>query len=217
MTSPDHHAGTAVTRTAGHAHCGPLRFGSTGDGPVRFIGDGRSGRRMVGSVFLLAILIAACGDADGVRSAAPTPGNPAPEYTARTLDGGELSLADLRGQVVLLNVWATWCGPCVREMPGLQQLQDDYGDRGLTVVGASVDRGQAEREVRRFLDERELTFTIVLDPDQDVALRFRTMGVPETFLIGRDGTIEYRWIGEFDPTASHVRERVERILDEERA
>ncbi len=164
---------------------------------------------------LVAFLLSACGGEDGIRGSVPVPGNPAPSYEARLLDGGSLSLAELRGEVVLLNVWATWCAPCVREMPGLQRLHDDYADRGLVVVGASVDRGQAEREVRRFLDDRSLTFTVVLDPDQNVAQRFRTLGVPETFLIGRDGVIAYRWIGEFDPTAGDVRDRVERLLEEQ--
>lgn len=212
MTHHDHHTGNDPTGAACHGRNGhPYRYA------VRSLGPSHSSRRRIGFGVLLALVIAACGEGQGVRSASPTPGNPAPEYSARTLDGGNFSLAELQGQVVILNVWATWCGPCVREMPGLQQLQDDYGDRGLTVVGASVDRGQAEREVRRFLDERNLTFTIVLDPDQDVALRFRTLGVPETFLIGRDGTIEYRWIGEFDPTATQVRERIKRVLEEDLA
>jgi cytochrome c biogenesis protein CcmG, thiol:disulfide interchange protein DsbE len=168
-------------------------------------------------VLLALATISACGGDGNRMGVAPVPGNPAPEYSARTLDGESLSLADLSGQVVVLNVWATWCGPCVREMPGLQELHEDYADAGLVVVGASVDRGQAEASVRRFLEARDLTFTILLDPDQTVAQRFRTLGVPETFLIGRDGVIAYRWIGEFDPTAPQVRERVEDLLAEEAA
>jgi len=178
----------------------------------------RPGARSLPAMVLLALAtISGCGEDGNRMGAAPVPGNPAPEYSARTLDGESLSLADLSGQVVVLNVWATWCGPCVREMPGLQVLHEDYADAGLVVVGASVDRGQAESSVRRFLEARDLTFTILLDPDQTVAQRFRTLGVPETFLIGRDGVIAYRWIGEFDPTAPQVRERVENLLAEEAA
>jgi len=178
----------------------------------------RPGLRSFPALVLFALVtMSACGGDGNRMGAAPVPGNPAPEYSARTLDGESLALADLSGQVVVLNVWATWCGPCVREMPGLQKLHEDYADAGLVVVGASIDRGQAEASVRRFLKERDLTFTILLDPDQTVAQRFRTLGVPETFLIGRNGVIDHRWIGEFDPTAPQVRERVENLLAEEAA
>lgn len=152
-----------------------------------------------------------------MREALPTPGNPAPEYAARMLDGDTLTLNQLRGSVVLLNVWATWCGPCVREMPGLEALHRKYREQGLVVLGASIDRRSAERDVRRFLESNDIGFTILLDPDQNVTQRFRTLGVPETFLIGRDGVIAHRWIGEFEPIAPDVTQRVEALLADESA
>jgi len=171
------------------------------------------GRSLPAGLLLFAgVWWAGCGGEGSPRASAPTVGNPAPHWEGRTLEGGALSLADLSGEVVVLNVWATWCAPCVREMPGLEELHRAYTDRGLRVVGASVDRGSAQGEVRRFLQDHELTFTILLDPDQSVMTRFRTLGVPETFLIDRDGIIAYRWIGEFDPMAPEVLSRVEELL-----
>jgi len=160
---------------------------------------------------LLLLLVTGCGDADGnsPRALPPTPGNPAPAWEGRTLDGEVVSLEDLRGQVVVLNVWATWCAPCIREMPALDRLERTYRDRGVRVVGASVDRGSAAPQVRRFVEEHDISFLILLDPDQTIMSRFRTLGVPETFLIGPDGVIAHRWIGEFDPMVPSELERIE--------
>jgi len=132
------------------------------------------------------------------------------------LDGGTLALDDLRGDVVLLNVWATWCGPCVREMPGLEALHREFAEEGLRVLGVSIDRGSAEREVRGFIERNDITFQILLDPDETVSQRFRTLGVPETFLVDRGGVIRYRWIGEFDPHGPDARDRVTQALAEDR-
>jgi cytochrome c biogenesis protein CcmG, thiol:disulfide interchange protein DsbE len=161
----------------------------------------------------LAFLAACGGDAADARPAFPTPGNPAPAWEGTTLDGGTLSLAELRGEVVMLNVWATWCAPCLREMPALEALQDRLGPEGLRVVGVSVDRSSAAGDVREFLEAQDISFTVLLDPDQSVMNRFRTLGVPETFLIGRDGVIAHRWIGEFDPLDPSALERVQTLLD----
>lgn len=164
---------------------------------------------------LFAALLGGCGAPDGAGGIAPPAINsPAPEYAARTLAGEDLALADLRGRVVLLNVWATWCGPCIREMPKLQELHSAYREEGLSVVGASIDRGAAEDEVRSFVEANGITFGILLDPDARVETRFRTLGVPESFLIDRKGILRARWIGEFDPGAESVRSQVEALLAE---
>ncbi|CAN5622127.1 hypothetical protein BH23GEM11_BH23GEM11_20610 [soil metagenome] len=166
-------------------------------------------------VLLLPALGGCGGDGEGRdRTLAPVPGNPAPAWEGEALDGTVVALGDLEGQVVMLNIWATWCAPCIREMPGLEELHRHFDGQGLNVIGASVDRGSARRDVASFVDELGVTFTILLDPDQRVMNRFRTIGVPETFLIGRDGVIAHRWIGEFDPMASTVLERVQALLDD---
>jgi cytochrome c-type biogenesis protein len=140
-------------------------------------------------------------------------GDPAPDYVAATLSGDRVSLADLRGRVVLLNVWATWCIPCREEMPALQRLYQELGSRGLEVVAVSVDHAGAAADVARFVEEREIAFTIALDAALGVQDAFRTMGVPESFLIDREGRIAHRWIGQFDPGAPDVREAVMNALE----
>jgi len=177
----------------------------------------RLARTLAAAVWILLLpALGACGG-DGERrerTLPPVPGNPAPAWEGETLDGTVVALANLEGEVVMLNIWATWCAPCIREMPGLEALHRHFDGEGLQVVGASVDRSSARGDVASFVDELDVTFTILLDPDQRVMNRFRTMGVPETFLIGRDGVIAHRWIGEFDPMATTVLERVQALLDD---
>jgi peroxiredoxin len=162
---------------------------------------------------LLMIMICGCGQgADRFR--APAVGDPAPPtYGAPTLAGDTLLLAQLRGSVVMLNVWATWCAPCREEMPGLQALHERYDERGLHVVAVSVDARGSESTIATFIREHGITFTVLHDVAEDVSRQFRTAGVPETFLIDSRGVIAHRWIGKFDPVAADVIARVEALLD----
>jgi cytochrome c-type biogenesis protein len=124
-------------------------------------------------------------------------GEAAPDYGAPTLTGDSVNLAGLRGKVVLLNVWATWCIPCRKEIPELQTLHQQYAARGLQVVGVSVDDGHADREVRDFVNEFGVTYTILRDPSETVFSSFFIPGVPASFLIDRNGTVVWRREGPF--------------------
>ena len=164
--------------------------------------------RRAATLSLLVLLGCGAGEA----AWRPLPGFPAPDFAAADLAGTSVALDDLEDRVVLLNVWATWCVPCLREMPGLQELSEAYASEGLEVIGVSVDRGSAVDRIHSFVDEHAITYRILHDPDSEVAAAFRTIGVPETFLIGRDGTIVHRWIGEFDPMSDEARALVEEAL-----
>jgi peroxiredoxin len=139
-------------------------------------------------------------------------GGAAPAYEALTLDGVPVSLQGLAGNVVLLNVWATYCHPCREEMPGLQTLQQRYGDEGLRVLAVSIDHARAGSAIRSFLDDLGIEFTVLHDPESVVSRAFRTVGVPETFLLDRDGRIAARWIGQFDPLGADALARIEAAL-----
>jgi peroxiredoxin len=132
-------------------------------------------------------------------------GNPAPSYAASTLSGESVSLSELRGEVVMLNIWATWCYPCRREMPSFEALHRELGTDGLRIVAVSIDKGGAEQEIAEFLEEYGITFTVLHDPDQKIARTFSAMGVPETFLINRDGVVVKHWIGRIDGHSELVR------------
>ena len=109
-------------------------------------------------------------------------------------EGGSVRLSELKGNVVLLNVWATWCIPCRTEMPSIQALHDRYAARGLKVVAVSVDNPGSEETIRRFRDQFGLTFEILHDASGKIRQDYQTTGVPETFVIGRDGVIRKKVI-----------------------
>jgi peroxiredoxin len=135
-------------------------------------------------------------------------GERVPQFAAPTLEGEQLGLRELRGEVVLLNVWATWCYPCRREMPGLEALHRELSDAGLRVVAVSVDAAGAAGDIREFLDELGLTMLVLHDSRAEVSRAFSTIGVPETFLIGSDGTLVRHWIGRIDAHSESVRRPV---------
>lgn len=148
-------------------------------------------------------------------------GEPAPAFTATSLDGTPVSLDDLRGKVVLLNVWATWCPPCRYEMPSMQRLQESIPDDDFVVVAVSVDAGEpGERDrfgrvagdVEGYIEENGYTFTVWHNPSGSIQQTYQTTGVPESFLIGRDGVIYKKVAGPTEWDAPEYREMVERLL-----
>ncbi|MCH7717081.1 MAG: redoxin domain-containing protein [Gemmatimonadetes bacterium] len=119
----------------------------------------------------------------------------APDFVALDVITGETrTLSDYRGQVVLLNIWATWCGPCEVEMPSMERLHRRLGSEGLRVVAVSVDETGPE-QVSEWVREHGLTFEVLQDRSRRIEWQFQTTGVPETIVIDRDGNIVARQIG----------------------
>lgn len=149
-------------------------------------------------------------------SAAPALGADAqlaPDYSARGLgNDDEATLAGLRGKVVLLNTWATWCAPCRVEMPDFEAFYQRYRDSGLEVVGVNIDEGEVDEKVQRFVERMGVSFAIWRDPRNRFAKRFRVLGVPETLLVDRDGMIVRRWSGPMDPAAPDNLASIEQAL-----
>lgn len=121
-----------------------------------------------------------------------------PEATVTLLDGRSLSLADLRGQVVLVNVWATWCAPCRVEMPLLEQTWQRHRAAGFVLLGASVDRGDPA-DVRAFLAERGISYPVAIVGADVIQALGGVMGYPTSILIGRDGRVQHRVMGPIGP------------------
>jgi peroxiredoxin len=162
------------------------------------------------AVWLLAVSTVACGGSGEFRPLQI--GDAAPAYAATTMQGDTITLRALRGQPVLLNVWATWCIPCRNEMPALQRLYAAFADSGLRVIAVSVDAGGADAAVQEFVETYGIQFTVARDPNKRVSRTFRTLGVPETFLLDRRGKVARRWIGEFDPASEVVKAAVREAL-----
>ena len=119
---------------------------------------------------------------------------PAPPLEGATLGGGRFDIGDHRGDVVLVNVWASWCAPCRQEYPVLEEADRELGTRGLQVVG--IDTQDTEAEAQKFLDDLGgANFPSVLDPDGRIAVEWGTFGVPETFVVDRDGRLRAKVVG----------------------
>lgn len=125
-------------------------------------------------------------------------GSKAPDFAARAVDGdrGVRTLADYRGKVLVLNIWATWCLPCIVEMPSFERLKQQIGDTNLKIVAVSIDEVANADSVRAFARNLGVTFEILLDSTVNIARDFQATGYPETFIVATDGTIRKKWIGE---------------------
>lgn len=126
---------------------------------------------------------------------------PAPAFSLRSLDGGTVDLESYRGQVVLLNFWGTWCEPCKREMPALQQAHQEYGEQGLAIIGVNLTddeqiQGNTEDDVRAFVTQFNLTYPTALDSAGEVTNAYRVFPLPTSFFIDAQGQIRYVHVGE---------------------
>lgn len=135
----------------------------------------------------------------------------APDFTATLMDGSSFSLSEQQGKAVLLNFWATWCGPCVGELPAFPRLTEAYGDR-LSLL--AVNCGEDSETVTRFLAETGYTFPVALDPEGEIGALYPTDGIPYTLIIAPDGKISAIQIGagDADTMFTHYSEELDKAL-----
>jgi peroxiredoxin len=169
---------------------------------------------VLGIVLLLAVALGAGVHFLGDELFPVAVGSQAPEFKAVTVDGAKRTktLADYKGKVVLLNVWATWCEPCRVEMPSIEKLHREFGPKGLSVVAVSVDDPGAESRIVDFTKELGLSFEVLHDPDQAITRSYQITGYPETFVIARDGTIRKKVIAAADWSSDANRALVRELL-----
>ena len=158
------------------------------------------------------LCLVACGRGD--RPGQIEVGLPVPEYTAETLQGEPVSLSALRGRVVLLNGWATWCIPCQREVPALQKLYEERRAEGLEIIGVNVDVGGADDRVRQFMSTYGMKYPVWRDPGDIYSSIFRAYGLPASYLVGRDGVLRWHQVGEVDPNTPSFRAALTAALAE---
>ena len=142
----------------------------------------------------------------------PKVGEVAPDFMLRKLGGDTISLANYRGKVVFLNFWATWCPPCVEEMPSMEMLYQKLQGREFEILAINVG-GEGEKIIRPFMDKHSLTFPVLLDPDKKTYGLYRLTGIPETFIIDKNGIIDSKIIGGQDWTARKWLHYFDRIIE----
>ena len=125
----------------------------------------------------------------------------APNYESITLNGDSVSISDYRGKVILVNLWATWCEPCREEMPALGELHSMFPRSDFEIIGVSIDDLGFEQAIIQTMVDDNLTYPVWLDPENRFQFMFRTIGVPESFLIDANGQIIYQWKGAFNPVS----------------
>ncbi len=158
---------------------------------------------VVGAIVLLGAGSFAFQRAFGTKVAQVAIGAPAPTFTAYTVDGTHraMGLADYRGDVTILNVWATWCGPCKAEMPTLENLYKMFRSNGLKVVAVSIDETASDDSVRTYARNMGLTFDILHDPQYRIESAYQVVGYPSSYVIDRNGVIRKVWLGAADWTS----------------
>jgi cytochrome c biogenesis protein CcmG/thiol:disulfide interchange protein DsbE len=186
-----------------------------------------AGRILLGVPLLALALVLGCPPGAGAQGSAgggegdlaalgltpPTERHPAPDFRLEALAGGESALADQAGRWVLVNFWATWCKPCVHELPALERLHRDYGPKGLAVLAVNVDRGR-RRHVADYAARLGLTLPVLLDPDGDARRDYEVRALPTTYLIGPDGRIAGRVLGDLPWDDADHRAAFDRLLGE---
>jgi thiol-disulfide isomerase/thioredoxin len=142
---------------------------------------------IIGGIVAAAVLLALPGLLSPSEASATA--TPAPAFSLERRGGGKVALADLRGKVVLINFWATWCGPCRKEMPLLEQIQKRYAPLGFTMLAVNVE--EDSRLFDAFLKDVPVTFPILLDPANGVSKLYNVSAMPSTVIVDRKGNVRY--------------------------
>jgi peroxiredoxin len=137
---------------------------------------------------------------------------PAHNFTLQSRSGEVVSLADLKGEVVMVNFWATWCGPCRKEMPHLEALHQRYSDLGFTLLGVNVEEDSSGAD--KFLAETPVSFPILFDPGNEVSKLYEVVAMPSTVMIDRNGNMRYIHHGYQDGYENEYQTQIRALLRE---
>ncbi|HKK66494.1 MAG TPA: TlpA disulfide reductase family protein [Clostridia bacterium] len=139
---------------------------------------------------------------------------PAPDFTIETLQGDRVSLSDYRGEVVLLNLWATWCPPCREEMPSMQSIYDQLKDRGFTILAVAAPNPPREtfEKIENYVSENEYTFPVLIDSEYKVYGTYGTGSIPTSWVVDTEGNLVSRLVGATDWESESIMRAFEELL-----
>ncbi len=188
--------------------------GPQGSGPRSAIKQWKEWTLLAILLLFVVILAAVFLTREGKKGPRPgtiREGSVAPDFTLPALDGGHVSLAEQKGKVVLVHFWATWCPPCVEEMPDLERLYQDFRGPEFELLAISVDE-DGPGKVRAFMQKNGLSFPALLDPGRTAASSYGTFKYPETFIVDRSGVVRHKAIGSWDWSEPVNREKIRKLL-----
>jgi thiol-disulfide isomerase/thioredoxin len=170
-------------------------------------------KRVLSAALLLILvsllLITGCANETTTATRGPYVGNLAPEFNFVNFEGNYISLDSFRGKPVLLNFWATWCGPCRIEMPYLQRIYDEWTDKGLVLL--TVNIGESVTVAKNFMQENGFTMPVLLDSSRVTLNSYQITGIPTTYFIDKDGIIQERRVGSF-PNKETIEQSLTKIM-----
>ncbi len=167
----------------------------------------------LGALWTLFSRVPSAATTGGAPPPSPRQGFSAPDFTLDLLSGGQVTLSDLRGKVVLVNLWASWCLPCRAEMPAIENVYRAYQDRGLEVLAVNTTLQDRESDAAAFVQQYGLTFPIPLDRTGAISARYRLRGLPSTYFVDRRGVIRAVVIGGPMSEAT-IQSKLEDLLNE---
>jgi peroxiredoxin len=159
-------------------------------------------------LIVLPLLTGGCQSGGGPAQIARV-GKPAPDFTLPDLDGQTFSLGGFQGEPVMVNFWATWCGPCVHEMPFIQEVYEMWSEKGLVLLAVNI--GESQPQVRSFMQENRLSFPVLLDGTGEVAERYGVRGIPTTVLVDSEGVIRNIKVGSY-PSRAAIEADLKKII-----
>ena len=166
-------------------------------------------------LLLSGFFLVACSEQQGSQTqlfAGAEKGQQAPGFTLKDMQGQNVSLVDLKGKVVVLNFWATWCPPCREEMPSMEMLYRKYKDQGLVILAVNVEKN-GPQVVQSFLQRNPYSFPILLDETAEIQDLYRVFRFPETFIIDRQGIVVEKVTGAIDWTSGPAFKLISSLLN----
>jgi cytochrome c biogenesis protein CcmG/thiol:disulfide interchange protein DsbE len=168
---------------------------------------------------LLVATASGCGGASETGASAPANpaglvGNPAPDFRVKTVTGSKatVSLKELRGQVVLLDFWGTFCEPCKKSFPKLEALRSKYGGNGLRIIGVSEDEGEDKDKIPAFADTYGAKFALAWDADKSIARNYKPETMPSSFIIDKEGVVRFAHVGFHDGEEAEIDSEIRGLL-----